>query len=247
MEPENRSKREAQVAQALEDVWQTWSSDNDPANLTVESLLVLLETYAIAPVYAVWILANRNLLLEHELSMQEAATAIAFMLFFRNWARDIAERWKARVDAQLAQQPATEAMQVTGGGGGGGGGLIRTTVDPVGAGEVIRADAVGGDIELRPWVLARKDVIGDSDLSAAAATAVTNAHSSGEVAAAATVRSQGIHLIAIWRAEIGACKKCEELNGRREHQWKRVAPNGPGLHINCRCWLEWVPWGGSGI
>lgn len=42
------------------------------------------------------------------------------------------------------------------------------------------------------------------------------------------------------------CKICEPLEGTRENVWRREAPNGPGLHPNCRCWLEWVQWEQSG-
>lgn len=78
----------------------------------------------------------------------------------------------------------------------------------------------------------------EADAERTAVTSVTDANSQGEMDAARDVESRaGTRLVAIWRAEPGACPQCAPLNGTTQRVW--VDP--PPKHPNCRCSLEWRP------
>lgn len=115
MEVSNRFNAEADLQKALATVWSEWSKDRNPEDLTVERLTELLESECQDPLWAVWIAANVNVLEEYGQEQDEAALLIAFLAYFNNWKKDVAERWGARVDEYK------EKTTISGGGGGGGG------------------------------------------------------------------------------------------------------------------------------
>lgn len=78
---------------------------------------------------------------------------------------------------------------------------------------------------------------GDADRIAA--TELTKVQSNAEMDGEQDVfRSIGTPLVAVWRVEPGACPICSPLDGTTR-EWRRVFPDGPPGHPNCRCHLEW--------
>ncbi len=75
----------------------------------------------------------------------------------------------------------------------------------------------------------------ESDANRYAVTQVTDAHSRGELDAAADVEANvGTRLVAIWRTEPGACEKiCAPLEGQTIRQWGHRFPDGPAAHPHC--------------
>lgn len=251
MEASNRFAAEAELQKALAVVWSEWSKDRDPAKLTKEYLEELLQNECEGPLWAVWLAANTNVLMEYGQQQDEAALTVVFLAFFSGWKRDMAERWGARVESHIE-----ETTSFGGGGGGGGGGSGSSG----GTGPTTHFDTIGKPISFQeaaanhnaekvdkpeeplPWSKAKKEMLIEHDFVREAVTAVTTTHTQGELNAAVKVHSAGQMLIAIWRAEHGACKVCASLNGKRPNEWKKVAPNGPGKepHPGCQCHLEWV-------
>jgi hypothetical protein len=91
-------------------------------------------------------------------------------------------------------------------------------------------------------VIGARPLVYPSDADAEAADAVTSANTYGEFFGADEIRAQGRDsggLVAFWKTEPGACKLCSPLHIQPPRIWRPVAPNGPPLHRNCRCSLEW--------
>ena len=260
MEASNRFAVEAKLQKALAVVWAEWSKERDPSKLTKAYLEELLANECEGPLWAVWLSANTNVLLDYGQEQDEAALAAAFLLFFSNWRKNLAERWGARVDEYVD----SNSVYISGGGGGGSGGTsgrkrtmthfatVGEQIDfqpedgkvsdnkTVGRGAEPEPEAVDEPEEPLPWSEAKDEILTESDFTREAVTTVTETHTDGEVAAAAKVQRAGTMLIAIWRVEPGACEFCEKLDGTRPNVWRVKVPNGPPAHNHCRCWLEWV-------
>jgi hypothetical protein len=76
---------------------------------------------------------------------------------------------------------------------------------------------------------------------AIAITETTSAITAGEGLAASTLLLNGIVLKSYWQTEEDdlVCEECVRLNNQPEEVYELVAPLGPGLHVHCRCWLDW--------
>lgn len=250
MDVPNRNEREAELQKALELVWMLWTSVDDPTKLQEEDLVLLLQEHCVDTVWAVWILANKNVLEEFGKEQDEKAAAIAFMMFFRSWARDTVVRWKARVAKNLAEQSSkpTPAKPTYIGGGSESG---RTFVfDTILGNDRIERTATApnktaidfSDLEQEPvkWSQLRTEMYTRDDADRDAITVVTFVHTNAEQNAVSRVQSLGTTIVQIWRTEPGACKNCAPLEGTRPNVWKKEAPNGPPYHPRCRCWLEHI-------
>lgn len=250
MDVPNRQDREAELQKALELVWTLWTSVEDPEQLREEDLVQLLRENCIDTVWAVWILANKNVLEEFGQQQDEKAAAIAFMFFFRSWVRDTVVRWKTRIAKKLYEEPAnTQPTRPTYIGGGDGSG--RTFVFDTLAGNQVVDPATGKKdksrvafekLEQEPvsWPKARLEMYTREDADRDAITIVTFVHTNAEQAAVGKVQSAGKTIVQIWRTEPGACKNCAPLEGTRPNVWQKEAPKGPPYHPRCRCWLEHV-------
>lgn len=74
-----------------------------------------------------------------------------------------------------------------------------------------------------------------------AVTEVTGSVSAGEDAAAVWFAADGGEYRPKWYTEDDAkvCEICGPLHGKGVEIYRRVNPDGPPAHPNCRCWLEY--------
>lgn len=224
MDVTNRAELEEELQAALASAWEEWTRTNDPSSLDVDSLVELLKENCLETLQRIWTTGNRDLMGEFGEWTDEQVAAIAFMLFFQSWSRDVAQRWETRVRQWESQQaaPAVEKPKP----------LLPILTDAAPAPEK----------PPQTWVEARETILAEHDFARVAVTSITEAHSDAEHDAVRQVQSGGTILIGIWRTEPGACDFCAPLEGKRPSVWRPKAPNGPPVHPSCRCWLEWVAW-----
>lgn len=224
MDVTNRAEIEEELQAALAQAWAEWTSTNDPSSLDVDTLVELLKLHCMDTLKRVWATGNADLMREFGEWTDEQVAAIAFMLFFQSWSRNVAERWDTRVRNWRSEQAAAPAEKPKP--------LLPIITD-------------AAETPVKPpesWEDAKLSLVADYDLTREAVTSITQAHSDAEHDAVRQVQSGGTILIGIWRTEPGACDECARLEGTRPSVWRSKAPNGPTLHPNCRCWLEWVAW-----
>ena len=100
------------------------------------------------------------------------------------------------------------------------------------------------------WIKERDSIIQEHDLARESTNAVTGTNTKAEAAAAKIIESGGKGtLIPFWHTEEDGrvCKRCKHLNGQPPSFWVPFSimwggdSDGPPLHDNCRCWLDWRP------
>ena len=76
-----------------------------------------------------------------------------------------------------------------------------------------------------------------------AATEVTGAVSLGEERIRSIFEDLGVKMVAVWNIDptSNVCAICRPLGGHREGVWESEFPTGPPAHVNCRCYLTYVP------
>lgn len=98
--------------------------------------------------------------------------------------------------------------------------------------------------ELEDGITDTTKTLGELDKARAemiAATEVTGSISAGESAAAVWFAADGGEYRPKWYTEDDAkvCEICGPLHGKGVEVYRRVSPDGPPGHPNCRCWLEY--------
>jgi hypothetical protein len=226
MEVSQREQKEESLAAALQAVWERWSLAVDPVLMTQAALIQLLRDNCLDPLFSVWRSAHLNLLEENQSRSRDSQWSGAFMAFFLAWAKDVSSRWEQRVRSYQSEY---RSQQATG----------KNTFPLVGQEHVSTILSQG---QLPPWPHAKEVLLTPEDFLRESVTTVTQSHSVAEQDAAIAVQRDGPILIPIWRTEPLACNVCEKLEGTRPNIWRVQAPQGPPMHPNCRCWLQWVRW-----
>lgn len=215
MDVTNRAELEEELQAALASAWEEWTRTNDPSSLDVDSLVELLKENCLETLQRIWTTGNRDLMAEFGEWTDEQVAAIAFMLFFQSWSRDVAQRWETRVRQWESQQAAPTGQK------------------PKPLLPIVTDAAPAPEKPPQTWEEAKISIVADYDLAREAVTSITQAHSDAEHDAVRQVQSGGTILIGIWRTEPGACDECARLEGTRPSVWRAKAPNGPTLHPNC--------------
>lgn len=260
-EPTNRTQRENDLKAALNLVWNAWVRVADPANLDPKRLLELLDKHVRQPLWGVWISGHEQLTSSYNKPATDAQIAAAFLLFYRKWADDLINRWTARIVMWMTQRDEAESEQAQAkptpqkptipiqgqGQPAKPPGPTPAQVSPKPTSSPLSPSAKPTSlpvIEPPPtWNRSKGGIVMDYDLEREAIDAVTGAQTDAEIDAAKKIEASGQgRFTAIWRTEPGACPICAPLEGTPPSVWQTVAPNGPGVHPHCRCFLQWSPW-----
>lgn len=237
-----RDEVEREIAGALMMVWQEWTNVADPSDLSIGRLQALLEQYCLQLVWQTWWRGHRQIATKYELTEDEKTLAAAFLLFWSQWVSDLISRWQARITQWQAAQDGSAPSDSRGTNPTGQSGAQSNTQPGA-----QQPTATPQQPTPKPrWRDARTEILVESEVSRTAVSVTTDANTDGERRAVGTVNDKdGVLLVAIWRTEPGACLRCAELEGQPERVWQMVAPKGPKLHPNCRCWLEYQPFLGG--
>lgn len=227
------------VANILWDMWRRWSDVDSPEKLSDDTLRSLARDKAAPELFDVWGDAYKKTLNQFEAQERERRKAALFLLFFRSWENDLAGRWMFKVGEYkkaIKEAPAeTLPWEDVRGAG-------KPVVEPDAKGRlpviIPGEDKFGVPIGAKPLVLPWEVQRDSSDV-------ITDSNTDGELRAVHDLQRSGYGRIeSFWRTEVGACKRCEPLEGQPRSVWSQVAPRGPKLHWNCRCYLEHRRYGG---
>jgi hypothetical protein len=102
-EVQDRDAAESKLQAALVTVWNTWTSVADPAVLNARELMELLRENTFQPLWEVYYRAQYVVAQELRVAVSEQVIAAAFLLYYSNWASDVAARWMSRVSTWLLE------------------------------------------------------------------------------------------------------------------------------------------------
>lgn len=102
-EVQDREAAESKLRAALLSVWNSWTSVADPSLLNSRDLLELLRQHAFQPLWEVYYRAQYVIAQQFQVAVSEQVIAAAFLLYYSQWATDVAARWMSRVSTWLLE------------------------------------------------------------------------------------------------------------------------------------------------
>lgn len=225
----DREKKESVLSTRIWNLWTEWTADiADPLGLRKDSLKSAARDSVMPVLERQFSDGAKAVTNQFGVKLDERRSAMLFLFWFSNWESYLADSWESRVRkySQSEQKIPWEYVR--------GRGVAVKHVDGQWEPEPVALDPTD-----KRRVIGAKPLFSVSDADRVSVGAVTNSNTAGEIFGWRESERLGDSRIeAYWRTDVRPCKHCRKLEGEPSRVWRSIAPNGPMLHENCRCWLE---------